>query len=125
LDEQARSVVRYLLFADEVPLPAGGIEGDPAFKADFVKAGRKAPGGASLRDFDLRTRLFRNRCSYMIYGPEFQGLPARMKREIYIRLGEALSVEKRVKEYAYLPAAEKIAIRTILKGTLTDLPPGW
>jgi len=125
LDEQARSVVRYLLFADEVPLPAGGIEGDPAFKADFVKAGRKAPGGASLRDFDLRTRLFKNRCSYMIYSPEFDGLPARMKREIYIRLGEALSVEKPVKEYAYLPAAEKSAIRTIPKGTLTDLPPGW
>jgi hypothetical protein len=125
LDEQARSVVRYLLFADEVPLPAGGVEGDPAFKADFVKAGRMASGGASLRDFDLRTRLFRNRCSYMIYSPEFQGLPARMKQQIYIRLREALSVEKPMKDYAYLPAAEKQAIRTILKGTVTDLPQGW
>jgi hypothetical protein len=125
LDEQARTVVRYLLFAEEVPLPAGGIEGDPAFKADFVKGGRMAPGGTSLREFDLRTRLFRNRCSYMIYSPEFQGLPARMKQQIYLRLREALSVEKPLKEYAYLPAVEKTAIRTILKGTLTDLPPGW
>jgi len=125
LDEQARIVVRYLLFADEVPLPAGGVEGDPAFRADFAKAGRVAPGGASLREFDLRTRLFRNRCSYMIYSPEFEGLPARMKQQIYIRLREALSVEIPVKEYAYLPAAEKRAIHAILKGTLSDLPAGW
>ncbi len=124
LDEQARSLVRYLLFADEVPLPAGGIAGDAAFKADFVAKGR-AVQGASLREFDLRTRLFKNRCSYMIYSPEFQGLPARMKQQIFIRLREALSVEKPVKEFAYLPAAEKQAIHTILKGTLTDLPPGW
>ena len=124
LDEQARSLVRYLLFADEVPLPSGGIAGDAAFKADFVKAGR-AVQGASLREFDLRTRLFKYRCSYMIYSPEFAGLPARMKQQIYIRLREALSVEKPLKEYAYLPAAEKQAIHAILKSTLTDLPQGW
>ncbi len=124
LDEQARSLVRYLLFADEVPLPAGGIAGDAAFKADFL-AKRRAVQGASLRDFDLRTRLFRNRCSYMIYSPEFEGLPARMKQHIYLRLREALSLENPVKDYAYLPAGEKQAIHAILKGTLTDLPAGW
>ena len=124
LDEQARSITRYLLFADEVPLPPGGIVGDPAFKADFL-AKRRAVSNASLRDFDLHTRLFRFRCSYMIYSPEFQGLPAPMKQQIYIRLREALSVEKPMKEYAYMPAEEKMAIRTILKGTLTDLPAGW
>ena len=124
LDEQARIVTRYILFADEVPLPAGGIEGDAAFKTDFL-AKRRAVQGAALRDLDLRTRLFRFRCSYMIYSPEFQGLPSRMKQQIYIHLRAALSVEKPVKEYAYLPAAEKEAIRAILKGTLTDLPAGW
>ena len=124
LDEQARGVVKYLLFADEVPLPASGIEGDAAFKTDFL-AKRHAVQGASLRDFDLRTRLFKNRCSYMIYSPEFQGVPAKMKQQIYIRLREALSIEKPMKEYAHLPAAEKQAIHTILKGTLTDLPAGW
>jgi hypothetical protein len=61
----------------------------------------------------------------MIYSPEFEGLPARMKQQIYIRLREALSVEKPVEEYAYLPATEKRAIHAILKGTLPDLPAGW
>ncbi len=124
LNEQARSVTRYLLFADEVPLPTGGIEGDAAFKTDFLRNRRVVQGG-SLRDFDLRTRLFRFRCSYMIYSPEFQGLPPAMKQRIYLRLREALSVERPDKEYAYLPPVEKVAIRTILKGTLPDLPSGW
>jgi hypothetical protein len=125
LDEQARMVTRYMLFADEVPLPSGGMAGDPAFQADFVRAGRTASNGASLREFDLRTRMFRYRCSYMIYSPEFQGLPSRMKQHIYLRLRAALSVEKPDKEFAYLPSAEKLAIRSILKATLPDLPAGW
>jgi len=125
LDEQARIVTRYMLFADEVPLPPGGVEGDAAFRTDFVRGGRVSGNGATLREFDLRTRLFRYRCSYMIYSPEFVGLPAKMKQHIYLKLREALSTEKPAKDYAYLPAAEKSAIRTILKATLQDLPSGW
>ena len=53
----ARGLVRYLLFADEVPLPSGGIEGDGRYKADFRALRRMSRDGDSLRDFDLRTRL--------------------------------------------------------------------
>jgi hypothetical protein len=124
LDEQARLITRYLLFADEAPLKPG-MEVDPAFKADFLKARRTGPGGAALKDFDLQTRLFRNRCSYMIYSPVFAALPPEMKQRIYGQLAVALSVAKPSAEYAYLPAAEKQSIRTILKATLTDLPVQW
>ena len=125
LDEHARIITRYLLFADEAPLPPGGVEGNAAYKADFLSTRREAAGGLSLKDFDLRTRLFKFRCSYMIYSAVFEGLPSEMKRRVYQRLNEALSVEKNDKEYAYLPRAEKTAIRSILKATLTDLPAGW
>jgi hypothetical protein len=125
LTEQARAVTRYLLFADEVPLPAGGVEGDAAFKKDFLSTRKPAPGGGSLKDFDLRTRLFRHRCSYMIYSPVFTGLPAQMKQAIYRRLGEALSTTRPDREYLYLSAVEKQLIRGILKATLPDLPAGW
>ena len=125
LDEQARLVTRYLLFADEVPLPAGGVEGDSAFKSDFLRHRRVATGDASLKDFDLTTRLFRNRCSYMIYSPIFQGLPAEMKQRIYATLKIALDSKKQDADYAYLPASEKQSIRGILRATLSDLPPGW
>ena len=31
--------------------------------------------GRSLRDFDLTTRLFKYPCSFLIYSPQFDGLP--------------------------------------------------
>ncbi len=124
LDEQARLLTRYLLFADEAPL-LPGMEVDAAFRADFLKTRRAAPGGASLKDFELQTRLFRNRCSYMIYNPVFAALPRELKQRIYAQMGAALSTVKPSAEYAYLPVAEKQAIRSILKATLPDLPALW
>ncbi len=121
LDEQARIVVRYLLFADEASLTAGGLRGDLAFQTDFLKTRRAAPGGASLKDFDLRTRLFRHRCSYMIYSPIFTALPAAMKQRIYAQLSAALDPAHAPAEYAYLPPPEKQAIRAILRATVPDL----
>jgi hypothetical protein len=125
LDAIARALTRYLLFADETPLPEGGIEGDPAFKTDFLRSRRMAANGASLKDFDLQTRLFRNRCSYMIYSAAFRGLPPAVKQRVYRRLGDALSVTAPDAEYAFLPAGEKQTIHGILRSTLPDLPPGW
>lgn len=125
LDEQARIITRYLLFADEVLLPSGGVAGDKAYRADFLRTRLTGPGGESLKDFDLRTRLFKYRCSYMIYSPVFAGLPPAMKQRVYQRLGVALRLENPDADYAYLPASEKKVIREILRSTLSDLPPGW
>ena len=125
LDALARNVVRYLLFADEVALPAAGVAGDPAFKAAFLSTRKAATIGASLRDLDLRTRLLRHRCSYMIYSPAFTGLPAPLKQRVYRLLDRALSEPSPEAEYAYLPAAEKRTIRTILRETLPDLGAAW
>jgi hypothetical protein len=122
LDEQARIVTRYLLFADEAPLPTGGVEGDALYKADFLRAGPVATNGLSLRDFDLRTRLFKHRCSYMIYSKLFESLPSELKNRVYQCLRSALDANK---DYAYLPIAEKKAIRSILKATIPDLPREW
>ncbi len=125
LDGQADIITRYLLFADEAALPSGGVEGDAAFKSDFLRTRREAGGGLSLKDLDLRARLFKHRCSYMIYSPVFAGLPQEMKQRIYPRLGRALAPEHPDRDYAYLPQAERKAIRAILRGTLKDLPAGW
>lgn len=125
LDEQARIVTRYILFADEVPLPSGGIEGDTDYKTDFLANRREVAGGIALKDLDLRTRLFKHRCSYMIYSQVFTGLPPEIKQRVYRRLGGALQAEKPDKEFDYLPPSEKRAIRSILQATLTDLPPLW
>jgi hypothetical protein len=124
LDDQAEQVTRYLLFADEPALP-GPVGGDAEFKQDFLKSRRAASSGGSLKDFDLRTRLFKHRCSYMIYSSVFSGLPAEMKHRVFRRLADALNVSKPDTAYAFLPETEKSAIRTILRETLAGLPPGW
>lgn len=122
LEEKAKALVRYILFADEAPLP--GVEGDSTFKSDFMKVGI-ALSGVSLRDFDLKTRLFKHRCSYMIHSAIFAGMPRELKQRIYRHLAIALNEAKPDKAYAYLPLAEKRVIRAILKATMKDAPVGW
>jgi peroxiredoxin len=125
LDLQARLLTRYVLFADEAPLSPGGVAGDDQFKTDFLSNRHLGPHNESLKDFDLKSRLFKYRCSYMIYSAAFQGLPAPMKERVYRQLGAALATKKPDPDYAYLPASEKEAIRGILKATLPDLPKAW
>jgi hypothetical protein len=122
LDEKAKALVRYILFADEVPLP--GVEGDATFREDFLKAG-VAAGGVSLREFDLKTRLFKYRCSYMIHSAIFAGMPREMKLRVYRGLALALNETQPSKDYAYLPLAERRAIRGVLRATMKDAPAGW
>ncbi len=116
--KMTKLLTRYLLFADEAPLPRKGIEGDAQFKKDFLASRKSLSGGESLKDFDLRTRLFKYRCSYMIYSNAFQGLPADYKNQIYQSLGKALSTKSPDPNYSYLPPAEKQTIRELLKTTL-------
>ena len=61
----------------------------------------------------------------MIYSAVFEGLPPALKQRVYEHLRRALAVEKPEVAYAYLPTAEKRAIRSILKETLKDLPEEW
>lgn len=123
LDEKAREVVRYVLFADEAKLPAGGITGDAQFIKDFTRNRRPSKSGLALKDLDLRTRMFKNRCSYMIYTPQWQALPAVMKKRIYAGMKEALSGRDRA--FAYLGEEERRNIVAILRDTLPDLPGDW
>ncbi|MBX7211432.1 MAG: hypothetical protein K1X78_24210 [Verrucomicrobiaceae bacterium] len=123
LDDKAREVVRYVLFADEAKLPAGGITGDAQFIKDFSRNRRPVKSGAALKDLDLRTRMFKNRCSYMIYTPQWQKMPEIIKSRIYAGMKAALSGKDRA--YAYLADEERRNIVTILRETLPDLPADW
>ncbi len=125
INQDAAMIVRYALFADETPLPSGGIKGDEAFKNDFRQTRVALSNGASLKDFDLKTRMFRYRCSYMIYTPLWDGMPAPLKKQVYAYLGAALSEARPVAEFGYLPLQEKRAIRAILRETKPDLGASW
>jgi hypothetical protein len=117
LAQLAQPLVRYMLFADEIPLPQGTI-GDSPFMADFLAAAPRDPTGRSLRDLDGRTRLLRHRCSYMIYSPAFIGLPAPLRMQVLCALAAALEGE--TPDSYHLPTAEKGAIIAVLERTLPE-----
>jgi len=75
----------YLLFVDEAPLvtPVRGIS---KFAEVFSSGGPRDGKGRSLRELDLQTRLFKYRCSYMIYSPAFDALPEEARRALYARM---------------------------------------
>lgn len=125
LDSLAEGIARYLLFADEAPLPREGVSVDDSFVRDFGKSRRPTKSGLSLKDLDLHGRLLSHRCSYMIYSGAFEGLPPALKHRVYLRLAAALSSKRPDPAYAYLPADERGRIRQILSETVRDLPQGW
>lgn len=125
LDEAARRVVRYFLFADEVTLPAGAVPKDEAFIHDFTRNRRADRQGRALKDLDLGTRLFRHRCSYLIYTPLWRDLPATIKDRAWKLMAEALNDSNPSADGAHLPAAERAAIREIIADTCDDRPPWW
>lgn len=121
----AEEVVDYLLFVDEASL-ADRVSGTSAFAERFSKRGPRDGKGRSLYELDLRTRLLRYRCSYLIYSPAFDALPVAIKTPIYERLWHVLSGAAREPRYAAaLPRAEREAIAEILRETKTDLPAGF
>lgn len=118
LEAKADDLARYLMFADEAPLPKEGIAGDSAFKTDFLRHRKAAPDGTSLRDFDLRTRLFKHRCSYMLYSRVFTTLQPEFKKLVYARLSAAVGESKAPGGFDHLSPPEKRSIRTIVGATL-------
>ena len=117
-------LLKYLLFCEEAPL-SGKVRGTSSFAADFAKRGPRDGKGRSLRDFDLERRLFRYPCSYLIYSPSFDALPAPVRDYVLERLRKVLTGEDKGKEFAHLSAADREAIREILTATKPNLPASW
>jgi hypothetical protein len=115
-ERPAEQLVRYLLFTNEAPLkePVAGTAG---FAEQFAARGPRDPHGRSLRDFDLRTRIFRYPCSYLIYSEAFDAIPGPAKDYIYRRLSEVLSGRDQSPEFATLSSEDRRAILEILVAT--------
>ncbi len=120
-DEAAAKIVEALLFANEAPLGANGVEGDPAFQEAFGRRFPKTRDGRSLADFQLNDRLFKHRCSYMVYSAAFASLPARVKSAVIERLRGLLESEPAPGAHPEIKTSERRKILSILAETL----PGW
>jgi hypothetical protein len=117
----ASELVDYLLFVDEQPLP-GTFESTSGFREQFERYGPWDRRGRSLKQLDLTTRLLRYPCSYMIYSPAFDGLPAATRDAIYARMWEILSGKVRDPKYAKLTLQLRADIVGILLDTKAGLP---
>jgi hypothetical protein len=114
IDKAIDEMVANMTYADEVPLPAP-IKGTSTFTQTFPRRGPRDAQGRSLRDFDLKTRLFRYPLSYMIYSASFASLNPAVKTKLWRRLYDTLRADK---------AGGAVAI-AILAATKPDVPDYW
>ncbi len=127
-ERPAEQLLRYLLFSRETRLPdldAAQVIAASAFAREFAARGPFDSHGRSLREFDLKTRLFRYPCSYLIYSDAFEGLPEPSRGYVYRRLLEVLSGQDQGPEFAALSSQDRRAILEILLQTKNGLPPEW
>jgi hypothetical protein len=124
LDDLATGLVRYILFADEAKLPSP-VHGDETYVRDFTTGKKATAAGLSLRDLDLKTRLLKHRCSYLIYSSLWDGMHPFIKQSVEAKLWRALQENSPDPAFAYLPATEKRVIRQIIKETRAGLPSWW
>jgi hypothetical protein len=119
------ALVAYMLFADEPPL-GDPIEGVSSFTRTFAERGPRDRQGRSLRDFDLRTRLFRYPLSYMVYDAAFDALPPAVLDRVYRRLFDVLTDARDApRGFPRLTRADRRAIVEILRETKSGLPAYW
>ena len=115
LNPEIEEMLKYMLFVDEEPLKAP-VKGVSTFTETFPQRGPRDPQGRSLRDFDLKKRLFRYPLSYMIYSAAFDNLPDKVRDRVYQRLYERLSSDS---------SETAKTILEILRATKTNLPEYW
>ncbi len=119
VDDAVEPLVRTLLFADETRLTAP-ISGEPRFVEQFMSRAIKDPGGRSLRDLDMQTRMFRYPLSYVVYSPAFDALPRVAREAVYRRFVALLRGTQSDPAVARLSREERVAILEILAATKTE-----
>lgn len=118
-------LVRYLLMSEEAPLEEP-LVGTSSFAAEFSKQGPHDSQGRSLRELDLKRRLFKYPLSYLIYSKPFDALPAEAHAYIYRRLWDVLhGADAEGREFRHLSAADRRAIVEIVCDTKAGLPDYW
>ena len=88
----------------------------------FEEGGVTSEAG-SLRQLRLYGRMFKNRCSYMIYSKSFKSLPPVVRTKTLEELWRALHSDD--EKFEHLGSRERKRIITIVRDTVNDLPTVW
>jgi len=112
MDELAKA----MLFGDAVPY-TDTIRGGSGFDAWFQKQGIRDAQGRSLRELDLKTRLFRYPLSFLVYSKAFDGLPGYARDYVFGRFAAVLQGRDSSAPYAFMSAEDRRATLQILTAT--------
>jgi hypothetical protein len=119
-DSAVEDLLRFLLFSEEAPFNPP-IVGASGFARRFPAQGPRDRKGRSLRDFDLRSRLFRYPLSYMVYSPAFDALPNRVRGEFALQLKRVLNGESEMKWAGQTSTKLRADVLQIVKDTKPEL----
>jgi hypothetical protein len=120
---ETERIVDYLLYRGEAALPDEGIGGSKEFQKAFRGNRKEDSQGRSLKDFDLQRRLFKYRCSYMIYSKAFDSLPDHLENAVFKQLVSVLRSEARRDRFENLSKVERATILEILTETKPEIRP--
>lgn len=112
----AGKIVRHLLYCNEIELTEP-ISGTNAFIDQFRANRKEDTHGRSLKDFDLQTRMFKYRCSYMVYSLAFDQMADDLKDAVLVKLRDVLEGRGDPDVYGHLDEAERKTILSILEVT--------
>ena len=110
------NLLEAIFFCDEFELKSP-VKGSTEFARSFQKKGPFDAQGRSLRQFDLKNRLFRYRCSFFIYSDSYEALPKRMLNFVERRICEILTGKDQSGNFSHLSESERKAIVEILIAT--------
>jgi hypothetical protein len=124
INTEIEEMLGYMLFTDEEQLKQP-VQGVSTFTKTFAERGPRDAKGRSLRDFDLRKRLFRYPLSYMIYSAAFDGMPEVVREQVYRRLYEVLTGQDKSKTLAGISLDDRQSVLEIVRATKPNLPKYW
>lgn len=120
LEQMMEPLVKALFMHDAVTFE-DAMQGSNGFAERFAKLGPRDSKGRSLRELDLKTRLFRYPLSFLIYSDQFDSLPPYALDYVHKRIVEVLRGTDTKGIAAKLTAAERQAITEILIDTKPSL----
>lgn len=123
-DAELQTLVKPLLeamFMADEPTLKDRVQGNSGYQQWFEKRGPATADGLSLRQFDLKTRTFRYRLSYLVYSNAVAALPDRFKTVLFRDISAVLNGDTTLVDKLVLPPDERQAIRTILQATKPEV----
>ena len=120
IEQPAEVLLRSLLLIDESPLTSP-VSGTSTFAREYSARGPRDRQRRSLFELDLKRRLYRYRCSPLIYSEQFAGLPVEVREYLFRRLVEVLDGTDRSPDFASLSDDARGAVLAILHETIPEL----